>query len=85
MAIYLIYKVSLLLRSGMEKGALGFSSQVPKNLYSVGIDQTCPVMHANALLMQYHYFYWNIAIFHYYFLLMIYCNIALLFFGKCII
>ena len=44
------------------------------------LHQTWPVMHANALLMQYHYFYWNIAIFHYHFLLMIYCNIALLFF-----
>ena len=47
--------------------------------------QTFGLMHANALLMQYHYFYWNIAIFHYYFLLMIYCNIALLFLEKCII
>ena len=29
-----------------------------QNIYIyISIDQTCPVMHANALLMQYHFFY----------------------------
>ena len=48
-------------------------------------NQAFGVMQANALLMQYHYFYCNIAIFYYILTIMIYCNIALFYFRKCII
>ena len=71
----------------IQKGTKTLKKRIPwvKSKTRIYPNQAFGVMHGNALVMQYRYFFRNISIFHYYFSIMIYCIIASYYFRKCII
>ena len=71
----------------IQKGTKTLKKRIPwvKSKTRIYPNQAFGVMHGNALVMQYRYFFRNISIFHYCFSIMIYCMITSFYFRKCII